>query len=38
LRPAEGGEGRPVWTVTGLSGDRVWIVVVDGVTGERLQD
>ena len=36
LRAAEGGTLR--WTVTGVAGDQVWTVVLDGVTGERVQE
>jgi len=31
-------EGRPVWTVTGLTDHQAWLVVVDGCSGEPLSD
>lgn len=39
LRIEEGGEeGRLVWAITGIAGDQVWAVVVDGTSGEQVQD
>lgn len=37
LRVPDRGD-RPVWTVTGVAGDQVRTVVVDGTTGERVQE
>ena len=38
LRPLEGGGGQPMWTVTGIAGDQVKNLVVDGMTGEQVQN
>ncbi len=37
LRVLEG-EDRPVWTVSGITGGQMKILVVDGTTGEQVQD
>jgi hypothetical protein len=38
LRALEGREYRLVWTIAGIAGDQVKRLVVDGTTGERVQD
>lgn len=36
LRASDG--NRPVWTITGIIGDQVWSVQLDGMTGEQVQE
>jgi hypothetical protein len=38
LRVLEGQDGRLAWTVTGIAGGQTKTLIVDGTTGERVQD